>query len=192
MGTMLIRQTRRTVGLIWVALLLALLGLAAINLLGPKLGCEIFIIRGASMAPAIPLGSLVAAQPVDMGTLAIGDVVSVRAQNGVVYTHRIVSIDATGTEWQFQLRGDANATPDGALVPASAVIGRVSVHAPILGYLTAFLAMPSGIVSIMSSLAALLLAYWLLEDFEHEAQSEPTSQPDPETEPAPARGPVPV
>ena len=190
MGTLLIRQTRRTVGLIWVALLLLLLGLAAVNMLGPKLGYQVFIIRGSSMVPAIPLGSLVAAQPVDTSTLAVGDVVSVRAQNGVVYTHRIVSIDATGAEGQLQLRGDANASPDGALVPASAVIGRVTVHAPVLGYLTALLSMPAGIVSIMSSLAALLLAYWLLEDFEREGQPEPTSEPDSEPRPAPTQGPV--
>jgi signal peptidase len=192
MGIMLIRLVRRTVGLLWVALLFALLGLVGINFLGPRLGYGIFVISGGSMAPAIPLGALVAAESIDTGSLAVGDVVSVRAQNGVVYTHRIVSIDASGPEHQLQLRGDANASPDGAIVPASAVIGRVSVYAPALGFLTALIGLPSGIVSIMSALASLLLAYWLLEDLEHEEQPDTTPQPDPEQVPAPSPNPLPA
>lgn len=176
MGTMMIRQLRRMIGLVWVALLLALLGLVAVNTLGPKLGYQIFIIRGSSMVPTIPLGSLVAAQPTDTDTLTVGDVVTIRATNGVVYTHRIVAIDGSGPERRFQVRGDANAAPDGALVPASAVIGQVSIYAPLMGFLTALLSMPSGIVSIMSSLASLLLAYWLLEDLEREPAPEPKAQ----------------
>jgi signal peptidase len=179
MGTMLLRQVRRTVGLVWVAILFALLGLVAINFLGPKLGYEIFVIRGGSMAPAILLGALVAAEPVNAGTLAVGDVVSVRAQNSVVYTHRIVAIDTSGAEQLLQLRGDANASPDAALVPASSVIGRVSFSAPALGFVIALIGLPSGIVSIMSALASLLLAYWLLEDLEREARSEPGPGSDP-------------
>jgi signal peptidase len=192
MGTMLIRQFRRTVGLVWVVLLVALLGLVAINFLGPKLGYQIFIIRGGSMAPAVPLGALVAAEPVNAGTLVVGDIVSVRAQNDIIYTHRIVSIDASGPEPQLQLRGDANSSPDGALVPASSVIGRVSFSAPALGFVTALIGLPSGIVSIMSALASLLLAYWLLEDLEHEAQPQPTPASDPQPRPAPTSDPLPA
>jgi signal peptidase len=192
MGTMLIRQVRRTVGLVWVALVLALLGLVAINFLAPKMGYELFIIRGGSMAPAIPLGALVAAAPVETAALAVGDVITVRAQNAVVYTHRIVSIDTRGAERQFQLRGDANATSDGALVPASAVIGRVSVFAPGLGFLTALIGLPSGIVSIVSALGSLLLTYWLLEDLEHEEETRTTPHLEPEPPPAPTPSPVPA
>lgn len=186
MATMLIRQVRRTVGLLWVALVLALLGLVAVNTLGPKLGYDIFIIRGGSMAPAIPLGSLVAVTPTAAGSLSVGDVITIRGSNGIVYTHRIDAVDASGSERQFQVRGDANATPDVGMVPASAVIGRVAAYAPLLGYLTAMLSMPTGIVSIMSSLAALLLAYWLLEDLQEAWEREPEPAPDPEAPPTPA------
>ena len=93
MGTMLIRQfDGRSVSSGW-PFSIALLGLVAINFLGPKLGYEIFVIRGGSMAPAIPLGALVATEPVNAGTFAVGEIVSVRGPNGVVYTHRIVAID---------------------------------------------------------------------------------------------------
>jgi hypothetical protein len=53
------------------------------------------------------------------------------------------------------------------------------------------LSMPSGIVSIMSSLGSLLLMYWLLEDLEVELQPEPSALPDPERQP-PTSTPVPA
>ncbi len=188
MQTMLIRQMRRTVGLVWLALVLALLALVAVNSFGSKLGYQTFVIRGGSMAPAIPLGALAVTQPVDTGSLVIGDVITIRAANAVIYTHRIVAITGTGAERQFQVRGDANATPDAALVPASAVIGRVSLFAPGLGYLTAMLSMPSGILSILSSLGSLLMSFWLLEDLERQAKVNPATQPEPEFQPVPSTG----
>jgi signal peptidase I len=182
MTTTLLRKLRRTVGFFWVALLLILLGLVGVNTLGPKLGYQIFIIRGSSMSPAIPLGSLVAVQHTDATTLAVGDVVSIQTSTGVIYTHRIVAIDTTGPEPQFQLRGDANATPDSEMVPASALVGRVSAYAPWLGYVTALLSMPTGIISILSMLASLLLGFWTLEDLERELELEPEAQPAPTPE----------
>ena len=180
---MLLRQMRRLFGLAWIVLLVALLGLVGINTLGPRFGFQTFVIRGGSMIPAIPLGALVVTQAVDPASLELGQVITIRAANDVVYTHRIVAIDSSGPQLQFQVRGDANATPDAALVPASDVIGRVSFFAPVLGYLTAMLSLPSGIVSILCSLGSLLLIYWLIEDLEDQAKADPKSELDPETRP---------
>ena len=95
----------------------------------------------------------------------------------MIYTHRIVSVTTTGLERTFEVRGDANATADAAVVPASAVIGRVTTYAPALGYLMALLSMPSGMISIMSGFASLLLL--VAEDLERD------QAPNPETVPAP-------
>ena len=106
-----------------------------------------------------------------------------------MYTHRIAAIDATGSERQFQIRGDANPTPDATMVPASSVVGRVAFHVPVLGFIVVLLTLSTGIVSILAGLASLLLAYWVLEDLEAEAASQ---RAEPGPTPAPSAGTVPT
>ena len=134
-------------------------------------GQEVFIIRGGSMEPAIPLGSLVATRPVEPEALAVGDAVSIRLPNGVVVTHRIVGFAEQPDELYLETRGDANKSADPALVPASAVIGVVGLSVPLAGYLLAMLSMPSGIISILSLLGALRLATWMIDDLEAEERA---------------------
>ena len=110
MRTTLIRPVRRTIGIVLIALLLFIGGLVGFEALASRLGYGVLTIRGASMAPAIPLGSLVAIDHPDTDTLVVGDVISIQSSTGVVYTHRIAAIDTTGAERQFQIRGDANLT----------------------------------------------------------------------------------
>jgi signal peptidase len=166
MGTRWIRLLRRSAGLLWVALFVSLLAVTALPPDAAHTGRTVFVIRGGSMEPMIPLGSLILVAPRDASALAVGDVVTVRADNGVVYTHRIRRVLEDGPARRFELQGDANASPDGRLVPARAVIGRADVHIPFAGYLTALLATPSGVVSVIATLGCLLLAIWLLEDLE--------------------------
>jgi signal peptidase len=187
MSTTLIRTMRRMVGLIFVALLLFIIGLACFDVLAPRFGYGILTIRGASMAPAIPLGSLVAIDHPDTNALAVGDVITIQSASGVVYTHRIAAIDTSGTERQFQIRGDANPAPDASVVPASSVVGRVAFHVPLLGFIVALLTLSTGIISILAGLASLLLAYWVLEDIEAEAAEQPI---EPGSTPAPSTGAV--
>lgn len=190
MSTMLIRTARRTVGLVLVAFLAFVIGLVCFDVLAPRFGYGIMTIRGASMAPAIPLGSLVAIDHPDTNALAVGDVISVQSASGMVYTHRVAAIDTTGAERQFRIRGDANATPDAAMVPAAAVVGRVAFHVPVLGFVAVLLTLGTGIVSILSGLASLLLAYWVLEDLEAEATGRSPGEAG--ATPAPSPGAVPT
>lgn len=171
MGSSLITQLRRSVGLAWFALLFALLGLVGISHLAPLTGHTLVIIRGASMEPAIPLGSLVAMRSVDPQQVGVGDVITIRADNGVLLTHRVVGAVGSGGERLLQLRGDANASPDAALVPARAVVGGVVLFAPLAGYVLFLLSIPSGVVTCLSLLGLLLLVYWLLEDVELEVRA---------------------
>ena len=192
MSTTLIRTVRRTIGLLLIAFLLFIIGLVTFDILAPRFGYGVLTIRGASMAPAIPLGSLVAIDHPNTDALAVGDVITIQSASGVVYTHRIAAIESTGSERQFQIRGDANPTPDASLVPASAVVGRVAFHVPVLGFIVVLLTLSTGIISILAGLASLLLAYWVLEDLEAESASltTGTSGAGPTSKPTPSPGAV--
>ena len=165
-----ITHLRRAVALAWFVSLFALLGLVGVGHLAPHTGHTLVIIRGASMEPAIPLGSLVAIQPVDAQLVGVGEVVTIRADNGVLVTHRVVDVLGSGPERQLQLRGDANASADASLVPVRSLVGRVAWFAPVAGYALFLLSVPSGILTFLSLLGALLLLYWLLEDLEVDAR----------------------
>ncbi|MEP6640190.1 MAG: signal peptidase I [Chloroflexota bacterium] len=180
METRTIRLVRRTVGLLWAVLLIGVLGLVAANQIAPRLGYQTFIIRGGSMEPTIPLGSLIGVANVDPASLVPGDVITVESQSGVVYSHRIVTVDGRGADLRFQLKGDNNDAPDAAFVSAHAVVGRMAFQAPILGSLLAILALPIGKLSMLICLASLLLAYWVLDAIErHVANEKRTMLVDP-------------
>jgi len=190
MRTTLIRPVRRTVGIVLIALLLFIGGLVGFEALASRLGYGVLTIRGASMAPAIPLGSLVAIDHPGTDTLVVGDVISIQSSTGVVYTHRIAAIDTTGAERQFQIRGDANLTPDAAMVPASSVVGRVAFHVPVLGFIVVLLTLSTGIISILSGLGSLLLVYWVLEDLEAEVAARDEDEPSSRSAPSPGAVPT--
>src|SRR3989304_9225382 len=69
----------------WVLVLVGLIGLAV----SPRLNTT-FIIRGGSMEPAIPLGSLVSLDFPPANAIRAGDVVTITAENGGVIPHRVV------------------------------------------------------------------------------------------------------
>jgi len=126
----------------------------------------VFVVRGASMAPAIPLGSLVSATRVSPSEIGPGDVIVIAMDNGMMVTHRVTRALNRSDGRFFELKGDANVTPDPALVPAGAVVGRVEESVPMLGYLVAMLSEVSGLVAVLAVLGMVLMAVWWLEDIE--------------------------
>jgi signal peptidase I len=131
----------------------------------PVLGHPVFIVAGPSMEPAIPIGSVVVLSAVEPDAMVIGDVVSLHSgPSQAVFTHRITRIvERGGTTW-IETRGDANEAPDPSLTPTEAVIGRVAISLPTLGYLLALVSSPIGVVFALSSGGALLVVGWLLDD----------------------------
>lgn len=156
-----IRTTRRLLSLLWGVALAALLVLAGWSHVG-----DVVIIQGRSMEPAVPLGSLVQPQPIGPELVQSGDVVTVAADNGVLVTHRVQRVVVHPDGRYFELKGDANSSPDPVLVPASALVGRADFVVPLLGYVLAMMATPLGVASIVALLGAVLVAGWLLEDVE--------------------------
>jgi signal peptidase I len=161
MSMTLIRWTRRLLAFAWMAALLCCIGVAVVGHLS-----DAIVIRGASMEPAVPLGSLVMLGSPDGPPIRGGDIVTVRADNGVLVTHRVSRILDLADGRFLELRGDANDAPDPALVPVSSAIGRVEWTLPHVGYLAGVLSVPLGLLSILSLLGVGMLAIWFLEDLE--------------------------
>ncbi|HVL54599.1 MAG TPA: signal peptidase I [Vitreimonas sp.] len=163
---MVITILRRAVATVWIASICLVVLLAMVNAVGGRFGVELFAIRGGSMEPAIPLGSAVLVTPSTGTDPAIGDIVTIRADNGVVFTHRVVEVETSDVAHWLRTKGDANAAPDPMPVPFAAVIGRVVFVFPGLGYLIGLLSTTLGLVSIMAYAVAALLIIWLLEEAE--------------------------
>jgi signal peptidase I len=145
-------------------------GLAIVVLGAPLVGHEAVIVRGGSMAPTLPFGSLVLVNHRDLEVLP-GDIVTVRRESGVLVTHRVVEV-VDGETPTLVLKGDANEQPDARPVLASSVVGTVTYHLPVAGFLAFLLRQPSGLLSLGTLLACLLLAARLLEDDADEAPAD--------------------
>jgi signal peptidase I len=173
------RLARRTVGVIWITIFVLLVGFSLFTRLAPLTGRELFIIIGGSMEPAIPIGSLVVAAPTDPMTIGVGDVVTIRADNGVVVTHRVMQVVDNADGRFFSLKGDANPSPDGGLVPARAIVGTADQYLPYAGYAQKFLSKFAGLLAVLSVLGLLWVAYMLLGMLEPPAPTVPVQAPKP-------------
>ncbi|MEO8469631.1 MAG: signal peptidase I [Chloroflexota bacterium] len=128
----------------------------------PMTGRAVMVVSGPSMEPAIGLGAAVITERVAPSVLAIGDVVSMKVgPDRAVFTHRIVRLVERPDGLWIETKGDANRNPDPSITPASAVIGRVTVSIPRLGYLVAAISSPSGTGTVLG-FAGLLLALAML------------------------------
>lgn len=157
------RLARRAVGITGIALLVVLIGFSALTHLAPLTGRELFIITGGSMEPAVPIGSLVVTMQTDATTVAAGDVITIRADGGVAVTHRVRAVVDTPSGRFFEMKGDANDSPDDGLVPADAIVGAADLYVPYVGYASAFLSSGVGRAAALSALVALALTYLLLQ-----------------------------
>lgn len=124
-----------------VAFAAGLLGAITVTAVLPRLvhGAALTV-RTGSMAPALHTGDLVIVRHADPATLRVGDIATYRQANGVLVTHRIAAIDASGAQRVFAFRGDANRVPDPQPVPAAAVRGQVWFSLPYVGTVGARLA----------------------------------------------------
>ena len=128
----------------------------------PTTGRTVMVVNGPSMEPAVGLGAAVVTESVASSDLVVGDIVSIKVgPDHAVFTHRIVRLVERPDGLWIETKGDANREPDPSITPASAVIGRVVIAVPRLGYLVAALSSPSGTGTVLG-LAGLLLALAML------------------------------
>lgn len=171
MTTARLHLLRRGVDLLMSVVVVVVVGMVLFGALIGLTGHQSFIIAGGSMEPAIHTGSIAVVSPVAPETIVVGDIVTIRGDNNVVVTHRVAKVGSEDGTPVFELKGDANATPDGATVPARAVIGRLLIAIPFIGYLSAYLSTPSGLIAAFAALGLLFLLHHLLESAEAERRS---------------------
>ena len=137
-----------------VAVLLLLVALTTLDLTGHRL----FVVGGASMGPAVPIGSLVIVRTTYPAALTVGDVVTYQ-HSGATVTHRVASIEEYGDARIFTTRGDANDTADPDAVAFDDRVGLVVAQLPLVGYLVALLQAYGRVLSLA---AAVVFALWAL------------------------------
>lgn len=97
----------------------------------PKLlGYQVYDVVSGSMAPAIPVHSVVLVQPAAPEKLQPGEIVAYRSGSSVVI-HRLVENHIV--EGELVTKGDANAEPDPLKVEYAGVLGTVTAHIPFIG-----------------------------------------------------------
>lgn len=117
-------------------LLLAAVALVAALMLVPALaGASTSTVLSGSMAPALPVGTVVVARPVAAGDVAVGDVVTFVAHEpgtaaSRIVTHRVVAVEPGPV---LRTRGDADATPDPGGTVAADLRGRLWYSVPWVG-----------------------------------------------------------
>ncbi len=119
----------------------------------PKmLGYQIFNIETGSMAPAIPIGSIVIVDPIDPSEVMENDVIAFqRHGSDTPIVHRAMKNQSFSGE--FVTMGDANEQEDFETVPYSAYIGVVIRHVPYLGGWLAMNTTRGGKLALMAYLA---------------------------------------
>lgn len=93
---------------------------------------QVFHVVSGSMAPEIPIGSLVYVQPTAPEEIQPGDIIAFRSGESVI-THRVVKNYLV--EGEFVTKGDANEVEDGNRVDYEELIGKIVRHYPYLGEL---------------------------------------------------------
>jgi signal peptidase len=132
-------------------LALVILAMAFLFLAHHFMGMNFFTIYGGSMMPTIPIGSVVAAKSVEASAIKVGDIITFRAgtEADKVVTHRVVEVSNDSGALSFRTAGDSNANPDGNVVLAENVVGKVWFHVPFLGYLSSFVTTKLGFILLI-------------------------------------------
>jgi signal peptidase I len=155
---------RRGLEAVLVVYVVGLLGLAAASQVAPAAGYALFAVRSASMTPTLGVGSLVVVQRVEPSQIHVGDVVTISIGSGATVTHRVIGVAPSDLGPVFTTKGDANPTADPVVALSTQLRGRLDLQVPLLGYLLAMLAMPTGVAALFSIGGTLLTAVWLLDE----------------------------
>ncbi|MCI9188368.1 MAG: signal peptidase I [Lachnospiraceae bacterium] len=93
-------------------------------------GKEVYNVVSGSMAPEIPVGSVIYVEPAAPETIAEEEVIAFYSGSTVI-AHRVVKNRAG--EGEFITKGDANEENDMNPVKYAELVGRVSWHCPVMG-----------------------------------------------------------
>ena len=121
-------------------------------------GHSLFRVVTGSMAPEIPVGTLIISKNTDIDDLEIGDVICFQSMSpsmrGRIITHRVIGKDADAAGVvSLQTKGDANPSADGYPVTTENLVGRVVWRSNQSNFLTHLVAFFSNEVSFMACIA---------------------------------------
>ena len=134
---------------------------------------ESYVVLSDSMSPTIEAGAVVFVSDVPAEQVQEGDVITFRTGNGqsTPVTHRVVDVRTAGGQRSFVTKGDANEDSDPSPVAASAVVGKVGFHVPLIGYVVSFASSKLGLLSLVIVPAGALVALEL-RDLWHAAKDD--------------------
>lgn len=95
-------------------------------------GLSVYHVESGSMAPALPVGSLIYVKKVEPESIQPGDIITFVLEGSTI-THRVV--ENRFVEGELVTKGDANEQEDIHLVPYANIVGKVSSHLPVLSKL---------------------------------------------------------
>ena len=133
--------------LVGIAIILVVIGFCLSLILPPNFGYQVYNIMTGSMAPEIPVGSIIYVEHTPAEDVQVGDVIVFELENFVV-AHRVVENQTVIGE--FVTKGDANATEDMNTVPYDAYMGRVKYHYPMLGQFMTIYTTPIGKIYVLA------------------------------------------
>lgn len=141
-----------------IMLLVLIMVLALFVLFAPRLsGWQIDTVLSGSMSPVLKVGDAVVTKPVDPNAITVGDIITYRSPvDGKLVTHRVVEVEKHSAPI-FRTKGDANSSADSYLVPAQNIVGKVSFHIPLLGYVAQFIKTPLGFILLLALPGAVII-----------------------------------
>jgi signal peptidase len=99
------------------------------------------------MSPEIQAGDVVIVDDTAADSIGVGDVITYDSpESDQRITHRVVEVSESGGERAFRTKGDANEEADAQPVPASAVVGVVQFHVPLIGHVISFASSDAGML----------------------------------------------
>ena len=127
-------------------------------------GLRFYYVKTGSMGELLPIGSVcVVSTYSDFEDIETGDVISFRANDGMLATHRAIKI----TEHGIITQGDANNTADSVPVTKEDYIGKTVFAVPKIGAVFNFFHSPIGKIVIVGAIAVLLILGRIYKEKEH-------------------------
>lgn len=117
-------------------------------------GIRPYAVVSGSMEPGIKVGSVcVVNLNASYSKVKKGDIIAFKVGDGVLVTHRAVSI----TEDGIITKGDANNADDAAPVGKKDFVGKTLFSIPLVGYIITFIHTRHGLIASAAILAAFIL-----------------------------------
>ena len=131
-------------------------------------GFRSFVVTSASMEPTIPTGALLITQYTQPNTLQKDDIITFLPpiHSPEFVTHRITKAAHEKNLSTFKTKGDNNPNEDTWNLAGGAIVGKVIVTIPLLGYIFSFTQSPLGIIFFVLLPAVYIIIDELITIFE--------------------------